>query len=578
MKKSFISVLLAVSVLFTALPLTAFAADTQTAGTGDALWDNTPTFNSYVTVNADYTVTVTWDPVFGAAKYVLWLTNKNPDNGAFCQVNMAEGVSADATRSVTFSSNYVCDYGYGSMDYRVDIAARNSGDDYIAHSYSRVFQTGMPILAKPSGSMNSSGVVTWTAIPNAKEYSIVLYTSSGYTVTGVSTGKTTFDFSSYVTPGNQYYFELSAGNPPKYRKSAVYTSELVRIPDTRADIAGLKWQNYVLKWDAYQSAVKYQLYLYKFDSAKNSYVLKDGPLVTSSCQCDFTSRINQFGQGKYRVAIFAVGSVSNMLSHNTQSPVLDTAISNTWIENASVSITAPVGGAKPDMNPVPKDPAAYSAELIYWYLDEGPAYPHLTSSDTFTAGKKYRVRIKIEPKSGYCFDSDTAFSIEGYKATYVGALTYEVTFTADQPTYIVSGTITSFLDNNDDVIVRLRKQNSWTSRSLVLSGNKAGYMFIDVSSGFYTLSVSKENHVLRSTTVSVSGNRTVNMQINPLGDINGDGKVTTADFGMANSHARSKSTLTGYAFSCADINDDGSVTTADAGRINSHARGKTKLW
>ncbi|MCD7728231.1 MAG: cellulase family glycosylhydrolase [Ruminococcus sp.] len=62
------------------------------------------------------------------------------------------------------------------------------------------------------------------------------------------------------------------------------------------------------------------------------------------------------------------------------------------------------------------------------------------------------------------------------------------------------------------------------------------------------------------------------------GDVNNDGKVTTADVGLANSHAKGVTTLTGDDFDAADVNGDGSVTTADVGLINSHAKGVKLLW
>ena len=62
------------------------------------------------------------------------------------------------------------------------------------------------------------------------------------------------------------------------------------------------------------------------------------------------------------------------------------------------------------------------------------------------------------------------------------------------------------------------------------------------------------------------------------GDVNGDGKVTTADVGIVNSHAKGVKLLTGDKFDIADVNNDGKVTTADVGMINSHAKGVKPLW
>lgn len=61
-----------------------------------------------------------------------------------------------------------------------------------------------------------------------------------------------------------------------------------------------------------------------------------------------------------------------------------------------------------------------------------------------------------------------------------------------------------------------------------------------------------------------------------MGDINGDGIITTADVGLANSHAKGVKLLSGERFNLADINKDGKITTADVGRINSYAKGIQK--
>jgi len=113
-----------------------------------------------------------------------------------------------------------------------------------------------------------------------------------------------------------------------------------------------------------------------------------------------------------------------------------------------------------------------------------------------------------------------------------------------------------------------------------VKGNTVAYSFADVAAGTYTLKVSKANHVTREYTVVVgTDDVTQDAKIHLKGDINGDGKVTTIDFGRANSHAKGVAILTGYELLCADtVKQDGLVTTADAGRVNAHARGTSLLW
>ena len=141
--------------------------------------------------------------------------------------------------------------------------------------------------------------------------------------------------------------------------------------------------------------------------------------------------------------------------------------------------------------------------------------------------------------------------------------------------YTVSGKITSYL-NDSDVTLELAATDSDFSNMIE---GKTDYEFINVAAGTYNLTVRKENHVERVYEIIVTdANVTQDVKIQPIGDVTGDGKITTADYGKANSAARKKAVLTGYEFSCADVTGDGSITTADCGKINAAARGKTPLW
>ena len=105
-----------------------------------------------------------------------------------------------------------------------------------------------------------------------------------------------------------------------------------------------------------------------------------------------------------------------------------------------------------------------------------------------------------------------------------------------------------------------------------------GVIFEDVEAGSYILRVSKENHVTREYEIEIAEDIELNIQLNLVGDINGDGKINTVDVARANAHAKSMSTLTGYEFDCVDINGDGKVNTVDVAKMNAHAKGITTLW
>ena len=144
----------------------------------------------------------------------------------------------------------------------------------------------------------------------------------------------------------------------------------------------------------------------------------------------------------------------------------------------------------------------------------------------------------------------------------------------------LSGTVKSYNSTTDPVTVQLFKSGSSSAAyNTSVKGNSATYTISGVASGTYTMKVSKKNHVTREYSVTVStGTKTQNAEIRLLGDVNGDGKISTADVLKANFHAKRVNLLTGYEFLCADVNGDGKISTVDVNKINSHAKKATLLW
>ena len=147
--------------------------------------------------------------------------------------------------------------------------------------------------------------------------------------------------------------------------------------------------------------------------------------------------------------------------------------------------------------------------------------------------------------------------------------------------YTVSGTVTSFNSDTDDVTVQLIPDGeSQAAYETSVQGKSAAYAIENVTPGDYALRVTKNTHVAREYAITVTDqNVTQDAKIHLLGDLNGDGKITVLDVGKANSHAKGVKLLTGYELSCADtFKSDGKVTAADVGRMNAHAKGTSLLW
>ena len=135
--------------------------------------------------------------------------------------------------------------------------------------------------------------------------------------------------------------------------------------------------------------------------------------------------------------------------------------------------------------------------------------------------------------------------------------------------YTVSGTITSYLSNTENVTVTLTgTDNNYTDSSV---GTDTTYSFSNVPSGEYKMTVAKKDHVTREYAVSVSADTTQNVKICPKGDVSNDGKVNITDYSMAYAHVQKQVTLTDYRFACGNVVGSAQkIDMNDVSRIYAH--------
>lgn len=165
---------------------------------------------------------------------------------------------------------------------------------------------------------------------------------------------------------------------------------------------------------------------------------------------------------------------------------------------------------------------------------------------------------------------------------------YEVTDTEVIPAagLSVSGKVKSFIGRTEEGEITIRlipEGSSEATETETVSGTQAEYGFTNVSPGKYTLEVSKKDHATRIYELDLTTGEEViqDLEIHLMGDVNGDGRITTVDAAMTNSCAQGKYILTGYDLDVADVIESASgekISTADAGRINSHVKGVHYLW
>lgn len=146
---------------------------------------------------------------------------------------------------------------------------------------------------------------------------------------------------------------------------------------------------------------------------------------------------------------------------------------------------------------------------------------------------------------------------------------------------MLSGTVKSYNSTTDPVTVQLFKSGSSSAAyNTAVKGNSASYTISGITSGTYTMKVSKKNHVTREYSVTVStGTKTQNAEIRLLGDVNGDGRVNTMDCTRLFKHVNKTQLLTdAYAQKCADTNGDGRVNTMDCTALFKHVNKTKPLW
>ena len=268
-------------------------------------------------------------------------------------------------------------------------------------------------------------------------------------------------------------------------------------------------------------------------------------------------------------------------------------------------VVPPVAGQRPNYTAVIPSGQGYKkyvftserAENSVAWSDENDH--SMLKTDTFVAGKTYIFNIALYPESDeYYFDffNDFKSSVNGMSGGNViayhginsenyGYINLECEFTCEAAPSgnTINGIQTSYLDSLDTANIRLYQGGMLKYRT-TSTGNEGNFSFGGVKSGTYTLTISKKNHVTREYTVHVSENKTVDVTICPLGDVDGNGKVQASDAMKAYQHAQGKADmqLSGYAFDCADVapvgSPNGKVQAADAMMIYQQAQGKHSLF
>lgn len=148
--------------------------------------------------------------------------------------------------------------------------------------------------------------------------------------------------------------------------------------------------------------------------------------------------------------------------------------------------------------------------------------------------------------------------------------------------FTLSGTINSFLpEQNNHAEIRVYKEGEENpAASKVLEGTVSNYRIRGLEAGTYEIKVDKAYHIAIETTITLSEDTTLDMTINPLGDINLSGAVDIRDVNTAYKHAmETKKVKDEYALQCGDVaRNDSIVDIRDVNALYKHVMETKKLY
>ncbi|MBQ9847691.1 MAG: hypothetical protein IJO64_01350 [Clostridia bacterium] len=219
--------------------------------------------------------------------------------------------------------------------------------------------------------------------------------------------------------------------------------------------------------------------------------------------------------------------------------------------------------------------SGYSLGICYWYdITDGEPEFAMSDGDVFQIGHTYRFKAKINlygdtilaakedisvALTGLGADSYT-WTISEYSQIYENMVIYFEFTCVEAPTgVVVSGTVTSYGNETDDITIKLFAEGSETADySTTVKGNTAEYSIENVEFGEYTVIVSKNGHISHTAVIEINEDTAYNISLYLIGDVNVDGAIDSIDLVvLAQMIAASENTI------YSDVNGDEAIDSID---------------
>ncbi|MDW8803040.1 dockerin type I repeat-containing protein [Clostridium sp. A1-XYC3] len=389
------------------------------------------------------------------------------------------------------------------------------------------------------------GIASWDDIYNESGYELQLYKD------GVPQGNVVLKNANTTT--HSFISDMRAAGVGNYTVKVVakgdrisYLDSVQSAPSPSQTVVqlgtvstGLLWTGNIAHWDAVTNALSYDVQLYKEGVEQGS------PLNVLAANIangqDFTDTILSLGNGAYTYKVTAKGN-DTLILDGMQSGVSDNNIK--LLEITTISVTAGRGLGRADKK------LEFANVKIPFFIDSQSFLKDLTSYSFDILYDPTKVgTVTVDTSSGMTKPTIGAPVIDGSKERVT--LTWSGTFTED---------LVSIYNANKGVLFKL---NFVTKPDFVADGTN-----IEVGTGSFNFGTG----VSSSNIVRVNGK----IMFGIYGDIDGDGKITSADSNLVNKYTTGrKSFITGEVKeTAADVNADGHITSADATEILNYISGK----
>ncbi|MBQ9679287.1 MAG: leucine-rich repeat protein [Ruminococcus sp.] len=521
MKKSILCIFLTLLMVFTALPMTAYAADTDTADTG----------YSVVADGSDGAGTCWSVRDYGSEGYKIYI---EPD-----------------PQAASFSY-------YGIMnDYTADSNGRSG-----APWQSYLPKTSEIVIADGVDHIGSCAFIAYA--PDQSKYQYRIKVSVPDSVTSVGN-------SAFKNPGVEItYLSRFLTNINAYAFSGSHI--------TKAELPNIE----ILGESAFQSCTdltEVRLGTTVYETLHKSAF--SGCTALKKVELSYISKIdaNAFSGDTALKDVYFYDTpeywdIMEFASGNA--PLLNATLHfclegyadiNQYNANVGDTLSREIGGM---ITTIPKE----NLRVAWQRSINGTVWADVSYASTYKIneidkGCKFRVKVIGTYERG------------GKTYNYEGEVLSEVVTVNDFIGYVVDGNVTSFLDETDTVTVIWWVKDSFKRKTLFLTGNSADFRVGIFAPGEYKLTVRKNNHVSRSYDFTITNKPLhITAQINPVGDVNLNGKVQSNDAMLAYKHAQGAAAdqLTGYAAQCADVNKNDKIQSNDAMTIYKQAQGQHPLW